>query len=356
MSSFSQQCYTVAMKRSGKTMPNPIKYSALNLVPIREGNNDKEAIDQMVALAQHLEQHQYERLWIAEHHNAPNLVSSATALLIQHALHHTNEMRIGSGGIMLPNHAPLVVAEQFGTLNTLFGDRVDLGLGRAPGTDMATASALRRDQHQGVYQFPDEVQQILQYFGPATKQGYVKAIPAVGKNVPVYILGSSTDSAYLAAREGLPYVFAGHFAPQQMQEAIAIYKERFEPSEYLKEPYVIICLNVIIADSNEEAHYLATTQSQVFASILRGRMDKMQPPTDDLSQLLSPREIAMAEARIQNSLIGDKASVNQQFDALIQKYGSINEIMVVSYIYDTALQHRSYQYFKELIDERNQHL
>ncbi|WP_438799068.1 LLM class flavin-dependent oxidoreductase [Staphylococcus pseudintermedius] len=335
-------------------MPKSMKYSALNLVPIREGNNEKEAISQMVALAQHLEQNQYERLWIAEHHNAPNLVSSATALLIQHALHHTNEMRIGSGGIMLPNHAPLVVAEQFGTLNTLYGDRVDLGLGRAPGTDMATASALRRDQHQGVYQFPDEVQQLLQYFGPDTIQGYVKAIPAVDKNVPIYILGSSTDSAHLAARKGLPYVFAGHFAPQQMQEAIAIYKDLFEPSEYLQAPYIIVCLNVIMADTDEEAQYLATTQSQIFASILRGRMNKMQSPTEDLSQLLSPREIAMAEARLQHSLIGNKASVNQQLDAFLQKHGWIDEIMAISYIYDTDLQHRSYRYFKALIDERNQ--
>ncbi|MCE5477457.1 LLM class flavin-dependent oxidoreductase [Staphylococcus pseudintermedius] len=335
-------------------MPKSMKYSALNLVPIREGNNEKEAISQMVALAQHLEQNQYERLWIAEHHNAPNLVSSATALLIQHALHHTNEMRIGSGGIMLPNHAPLVVAEQFGTLNTLYGDRVDLGIGRAPGTDMATASALRRDQHQGVYQFPDEVQQLLQYFGPDTIQGYVKAIPAVDKNVPIYILGSSTDSAHLAARKGLPYVFAGHFAPQQMQEAIAIYKDLFEPSEYLQAPYIIVCLNVIMADTDEEAQYLATTQSQIFTSILRGRMNKMQPPTEDLSQLLSPREIEMAEARLQHSLIGNKASVNQQLDAFLQKHGWIDEIMAISYIYDTDLQHRSYRYFKALIDERNQ--
>lgn len=255
---------------------------------------------------------------------------------------------------MLPNHAPLVVAEQFGTLNTLYGDRVDLGLGRAPGTDMATASALRRDQHQGVYQFPDEVQQLLQYFGPDTIQGYVKAIPAVDKNVPIYILGSSTDSAHLAARKGLPYVFAGHFAPQQMQEAIAIYKDLFEPSEYLQAPYIIVCLNVIMADTDEEAQYLATTQSQIFASILRGRMNKMQPPTEDLSQLLSPREIAMAEARLQHSLIGNKASVNQQLDAFLQKHGWIDEIMAISYIYDTDLQHRSYRYFKALIDERNQ--
>ncbi|MBY7663698.1 MULTISPECIES: LLM class flavin-dependent oxidoreductase [Staphylococcus] len=334
-------------------MSNHIRYSALNLVPIREGSNEKEAIAQMTALAQHLETLNYERYWIAEHHNAPNLVSSATALLIQHCLSQTRHMRIGSGGIMLPNHAPLIVAEQFGTLNVLYGDRVDLGLGRAPGTDMATASALRRDQHDGVYQFPEEVQQLLQYFGSETNQGYVKAIPAVNKQVPLYILGSSTDSAHVAARQGLPYVFAGHFAPQQMKEALAIYRELFEPSQYLSEPYIIVCLNAILADSNEEANYLATTQAQVFASILNGRMQKMQPPVQDLTQILSPRIIALAEQRIAGSLVGDKATVKEKIKDFIAHYGAINEIMTVSYIYDTTLQHRSYQYFKEVIDEIN---
>lgn len=331
-----------------------MKYSALNLVPIREGSSDIDAIEQMVDLAKHLEQQEYERLWIAEHHNAPNLVSSATAILIQHALSQTTHMRIGSGGIMLPNHAPLIVAEQFGTLKTIYGERVDLGLGRAPGTDMATASALRRDQHDGVYKFPEEVQQLLKYFGPDSNQGYVKAIPAVNKNVPLYILGSSTDSAHVAAREGLPYVFAGHFAPQQMKEALAIYKELFQPSAYLKEPYIIVALNVIVADTFEESQYLATTQAQVFTSILNGRMRKMQPPIDDLGDVLSPREVALAKARLQDSIIGDKASVNQQLDAFIEQYGEIDEIMAVSYIYDTKLQHLSYQYFKEVMDERNQ--
>lgn len=334
-------------------MSNHIRYSSLNLVPIREGSNEKEAIAQMTALAQHLETLNYERYWIAEHHNAPNLVSSATALLIQHCLSQTRHMRIGSGGIMLPNHAPLIVAEQFGTLNVLYGDRVDLGLGRAPGTDMATASALRRDQHDGVYQFPEEVQQLLQYFGSETNQGYVKAIPAVNKQVPLYILGSSTDSAHVAARQGLPYVFAGHFAPQQMKEALAIYRELFEPSQYLSEPYIIVCLNAILAVSNEEANYLATTQAQVFASILNGRMQKMQPPVQDLTQILSPRIIALAKQRIAGSLVGDKATVKEKIKDFIAHYGAINEIMTVSYIYDTTLQHRSYQYFKEVMDEIN---
>ncbi|MCS4485612.1 LLM class flavin-dependent oxidoreductase [Staphylococcus americanisciuri] len=330
-----------------------IRYSALNLVPIREGSNERGAIDEMVTLAQTLEKLSYERYWIAEHHNAPNLVSSATVILIQHALSHTKNLRIGSGGIMLPNHAPLVVAEQFGTLQTIYGDRLDLGLGRAPGTDMATANALRRNQHDGVYQFSDEVSQLIQYFGSDTKQGYVKAIPAVGTEVPLYILGSSTDSAHLAARKGLPYVFAGHFAPQQMKDALQIYRELFEPSEFLSEPYIMVCLNVVMADTNDEAMHLVTTQSQMFTSIMKGRMQKMQPPVHDIHSVLSPQEVAMTDARIQQSLVGDKTTVKQQIRDFIRYYGEIDEIMNVSYIYDTDKQAQSYQYFKEVIDEWN---
>ena len=278
-----------------------IKLSALNLVPIREGQDDKDAINDMVKLAQGLDELGYERYWIAEHHNAPNLVSSATALLIQHTLEHTERIKVGSGGIMLPNHAPLIVAEQFGTMETLFPHRVDLGLGRAPGTDMMTASALRRDQHNGVYQFPEEVEQLEKYFGPGNQQAYVRAYPAVGKNVPLYILGSSTDSAHVAARRGLPYVFAGHFAPQQMKEAIQIYKELFEPSDVLSEPYVIVCLNVIVSDTDTHAEYLASTMAQVMVSITRGRMQPVQPPTDDLKGLLTPREYELAKQRFSGS-------------------------------------------------------
>ncbi|UZW88735.1 LLM class flavin-dependent oxidoreductase [Staphylococcus lugdunensis] len=327
-----------------------IKYSALNLVPIREGQNENDALADMVTLAQQLEKLNYERYWIAEHHNAPNLVSSATALLIQHTLEHTSYMRIGSGGIMLPNHAPLIVAEQFGTLATLYPNRIDLGLGRAPGTDMMTASALRRDQHNGVYQFPDEVEQLQKYFGPENQQDYVRTYPAVNKQVPLYILGSSTDSAHLAARKGLPYVFAGHFAPQQMKDAIDIYKELFEPSDVLSEPYVIVCLNAIIADSDEEAQYLSTTQAQVMISITRGRMQPVQPPTDNLQSLLTPREYEMVKQRQKYSLIGSELSVKQQLEDFIQKYGEINELMAVSYIYDQDKQLDSYRRLKRIIE------
>lgn len=330
-----------------------IKLSALNLVPIREGQNDKDAIDDMVELGQQLDELEYERYWIAEHHNAPNLVSSATALLIQHTLEHTQNIKVGSGGIMLPNHAPLVVAEQFGTMETLFPNRVNLGLGRAPGTDMMTASALRRDQHNGVYEFPEEVEQLQTYFSPENKQAYVRAYPAVNKNVPLYILGSSTDSAHLAARKGLPYVFAGHFAPQQMKEAIQIYKELFEPSDVLDKPYMIVCLNTIVTETDDEAERLASTLAQVFTSIARGKMQPVQPPTDDLKNLLTPREYEMAKQRERNSLIGSEETVKQKLEDFIEEYGEIDELMGISYIYDKAQQVDSFKRLKNVIQRIN---
>ncbi|MEB6169260.1 LLM class flavin-dependent oxidoreductase [Staphylococcus pseudoxylosus] len=330
---------------------NNLKLSALNLVPIREGQDDQAAIKNMVKLAQDLEALEFERYWIAEHHNAPNLVSSATALLIQHTLEHTSKIRVGSGGIMLPNHAPLVVAEQFGTMETVFPNRVDLGLGRAPGTDMMTASALRRDQHNGVYEFPEEVEQLSTYFGPANQQGYVRAYPAVNKQVPLYILGSSTDSAHLAARKGLPYVFAGHFAPQQMKDAIQIYNELFEPSDVLDKPYVIVCLNAVVADTDEQAEYLATTQAQVMVSITRGRMQPVQPPTDDLKGLLTPTEYEIAKQRMQQSLIGSKETVKAKIQDFIKEHGEIDELMAISYIYDQDAQLDSYKKLKTIVEE-----
>jgi luciferase family oxidoreductase group 1 len=328
-----------------------IKLSALNLAPIREGQTDKDAIDDMVKLAQNLEELDFERYWIAEHHNAPNLVSSATALLIQHTLEHTQSIKVGSGGIMLPNHAPLIVAEQFGTMATVFPNRVDLGLGRAPGTDMMTASALRRDQHNGVYEFPEEVEQLATYFGPANQQSYVRAYPAVDKNVPLYILGSSTDSAHLAARKGLPYVFAGHFAPQQMHDAMEIYKSLFEPSDVLDKPYMIVCLNAIVAETDAQAEYLASTKAQVMVSITRGRMQPVQPPTDDLQGLLTPREFELAKQRMAQSLIGSEATVKEKLQSFIAENGDIDELMAISYIYDQEAQLDSYKRLNKLVSE-----
>ncbi|TRZ38464.1 LLM class flavin-dependent oxidoreductase [Niallia circulans] len=328
-----------------------IPVSVLNLAPIRLGQGEKEAIDAMVTLAQATEDMGYSRYWIAEHHNSPTLVSSATSILIKHTLEHTNKIKVGSGGIMLPNHSPLVVAEQFGTMAVLYPDRLDLGLGRAPGTDMKTASALRRAQHDTVYTFPDDVQALLTYFGPEEEQGYVRAYPGANKNIPLYILGSSTDSAYLAAQLGLPYVFAAHFAPGQMEEAISIYKRRFKPSQYLAEPNMIVCLNVIAAETDEDAKREATTMQQFFLNVVRGTRTPLSPPVDSMEAIWGMMEKEMATSMSSMSFIGSKNSVKEQLESFQEKY-DVNEIMAVSYIYDEKKQIRSYEIFKEIVDGR----
>lgn len=328
-----------------------IPVSVLNLAPIRLGQGEKEAIDAMVNLAQATEDMGYSRYWIAEHHNSPTLVSSATSILIKHTLEHTKKIKVGSGGIMLPNHSPLVVAEQFGTMAVLYPDRLDLGLGRAPGTDMKTASALRRAQHDTVYTFPEDVQALLTYFGPEEEQGYVRAYPGANKNIPLYILGSSTDSAYLAAQLGLPYVFAAHFAPGQMEEAISIYKRRFKPSQYLAEPYMIVCLNVIAAETDEDAKREATTMQQFFLNVVRGTRTPLSPPVDSMEAVWSMMEREMATSMSSMAFIGSKNMVKEQLESFQEKY-DVNEIMAVSYIYDEKKQIRSYEIFKEIVDGR----
>lgn len=331
-------------------MKSKFPVSALNLVPIRKGETEQDAIKNMVSLAQNVEKLGYERYWIAEHHNAPNLVSSATTLLIQHTLEHTESIQVGSGGIMLPNHAPLIVAEQFGTMATMFPNRLNLGLGRAPGTDMMTASALRRDSHKGVYTFGDDIKQLLQYFGPEEQQLYVRPYPGVDTNIPIYVLGSSTDSAHLAARLGLPYVFAAHFAPDQMSQAIEIYRDLFEPSEYLDEPYMTVCLNVIVGETDEEATYLSSTMHLMFLSIVRNARMPLQPPTDQLENIWSPQEKYMAQSKTNTSFIGSEETVKQQLKDFQNKY-NVDEIMAVSYIYDLDKQYQSYESFKKIVDD-----
>ncbi|MDQ0227381.1 LLM class flavin-dependent oxidoreductase [Bacillus sp. 7586-K] len=326
-----------------------IPVSVLNLAPIRKGQEPKDAIDAMVDLAQATEEMGYKRYWIAEHHNTPTLVSSATAILIKHTLEHTKSIRVGSGGVMLPNHSPLVVAEQFGTMATIYPNRLDLGLGRAPGTDMMTASALRRSQNDSVYTFPDDVNSLLTYFGPEEKQSYVKAYPGVDTNIPIYILGSSTDSAYLAAKLGLPYVFASHFAPRYMEDAISIYRSRFQPSEYLDSPYMMVCLNVIAAESDEDAKRESTTMQQFFLNVVRGSQSPLQPPVESMDQIWSPAEREMATSMSSVTLLGSKESVKEQLSNFQEKY-NVDEIMAVSYIYDPAKQKRSYEILKEIVD------
>ncbi|MCL6572669.1 MAG: LLM class flavin-dependent oxidoreductase [Bacillus sp. (in: Bacteria)] len=326
-----------------------IPVSVLNLAPIREGRTAKQAIDEMVDLAQAVEKMGYQRYWIAEHHNTPTLVSSATSLLIKHTLEHTNTIRVGSGGIMLPNHAPLVVAEQFGTMATIYPNRVDLGLGRAPGTDMRTANALRRSKNDTVYTFPEDVLALQTYFGPEEQQSNVRAYPGVGTNVPIYILGSSTDSAHLAARLGLPYVFASHFAPRYMEEAISIYRDRFQPSEYLDQPYMMVCLNVIGAQTDEEANLLSTTMQQFFLNVVRGSQFPLRPPVENMDELWNPMEKEMSKSMSSVTLMGSKETIRQQLTDFQEKY-KVDEIMAVSYIYDPNKQKRSFEILKEVVD------
>lgn len=324
-----------------------IPVSVLNLGPVRKDEGMKESIDALVDLAKTTEKMGYERYWIAEHHNTSRLISSATSILIKHVLEHTEKIKVGSGGVMLPNHSPLVVAEQFGTMAHLYPNRVELGLGRAPGTDMLTAQALRRTQSdEAVFSFPEDINQLLTYFGGADVQGPVKANIAIDTNVPLYVLGSSTNSAYLAAELGLPYVFASHFAPRYMEEAIAIYRERFKPSAYLDAPYMMVCLNVVAAESDEEAALEMTTMQQFFLNIVRGTQYPLSPPVEKIKWL--PQEEAAISSMTRATFVGGKDTVHKQLSSFQDSY-AVDEIMAVTYMYDREKQARSYEIFKDIV-------
>lgn len=320
--------------------------SVLDLVPVREGGTTKDALDEMVAIAQHVEKLGYNRFWLSEHHNTATLASSATAILISKVLEHTESIQVGSGGIMLPNHTPLVVAEQFGTLETMHPGRLNLGLGRAPGTDMQTAHALRRTTQETAFAFPQDVVELQNYLKPLGGQGPVQAHPGVGTAVPVYILGSSTSSAQLAASLGLPYVFAAHFAPQQLEQALQIYRNGFKPSEYLAEPYVMVCVNVVAADSNEEAEKLATSSDQFYLNVVRGSKNLLQPPLDTMDGQWSYREEMMVRGMSQYTFKGDEETISEQLGKFVAQL-QIDEVIAVSYIYDQEKRKRSFEVLKQ---------
>ncbi|CAM3957065.1 LLM class flavin-dependent oxidoreductase [Alkalicoccus chagannorensis] len=325
-----------------------IPVSALNLVPLREGKTKQEALHDMVDLAQHLESLQYNRYWISEHHNTSTLMSSATPLLIQHVLDHTKEIAVGSGGVMLPNHTPLAVAEQFGTMATLHPGRVELGLGRAPGTDQQTAAALRRGAgNQAVHAFPEDIEELQRFFGPEEVQGRVQAHPGMDTNVPLYILGSSPDSAVLAARLGLPYAFAAHFAPTYMEQAIDIYRSRFEPSDVLDQPHMMVCANLIGAETDAEAEKEMTSLHQFFLNVIRGTQNPLQPPVDSMEGLWTPPEAAAAQQMTSVSFVGSKDTIAKQLEEFQERF-AVDEIMAVSYMYDTEKQKQAYTMLKEI--------
>jgi luciferase family oxidoreductase group 1 len=272
-----------------------IKFSVLDLVPVTQGNAIKNSFENSLELAQKAEELGFERFWISEHHNMASVASSATAILIGYVAQGTSKIRIGSGGIMLPNHSPLVVAEKFGTLETLFPGRIDLGLGRAPGTDQKTAMALRRMRRETVQDFPNDIQELQRFFSSVNSSQPVRAIPGEGLDIPIYLLGSSTFSAHLAGELGLPYAFASHFAPTHLYTALNLYKQSFKPSSQLEKPYSIACVNVIAADTDNEAHRLSTSQKQFALGIIRNERKPMPPPIESMDGLWNGTEQAAIE-------------------------------------------------------------
>lgn len=332
-------------------MSKNINISVLNLVPVREGSNATGAFEDMITLAKHVDKTTYQRYWISEHHNMRSLASSATRQLIQHILQNTDEIRVGSGGVMLPNHSPYIVAEEFGTLHAIFGDRLDLGLGRAPGTDMLTANAIRRSNHEGVFSFKDEIEELRRYL--ADNGAALVAYPGEGSNVPLYVLGSSTDSAHIAAKLGLPYAFASHFAPAQMNEAFIIYENNFVPSAQLDKPYKMASVNVILADTKSQAEYLATTHYQTIIGLIRNKREQLQPPVDSMDGLWTPMEENTIKQQFPIQFLGDKADAMASLEKFQDKY-NVDELIVASYIYDMDALLKSYDLFAEVVSDYNE--
>lgn len=326
-----------------------IPYSILELASVASGSTPAETFKNSLDLAQKAEKWGYNRFWLAEHHNMISIASSATSVLIGYIAGGTSGIRVGSGGIMLPNHSPLIVAEQFGTLGSLYPNRIDLGLGRAPGTDQVTAHAIRSDRMQSVYQFPEEVSQIQQYFSD-NRGAKVRATVAEGVEVPIYILGSSTDSAWLAAKKGLPYAFASHFAPTHLHEALNIYYNNFQPSEYLQEPYTIAGINVIAAETDGEAERISTTLIRMMLGVMTNNIDYMQPPTDMTPELRELLYNPAFQRMLQYAFIGSKESVKQKAEDFLKQTG-VNELMVASHIYDHKDRLNSYRIFSEVMKE-----
>jgi luciferase family oxidoreductase group 1 len=310
-----------------------IPYSILDLSPIVEGATAAEALKNSVSLARHAERLGYNRYWLAEHHNMPGIASAATAVVIAHIAAATQEIRVGAGGIMLPNHAPLVIAEQFGTLESIYPGRIDLGLGRAPGTDMLTARALRRNLEDSDVQFPRDVQELMGYLADEQPGQRIRAIPGAGLKVPIWLLGSSLFSAQLAAILGLPFAFASHFAPEQLTDAIEIYRSRFEPSERLAKPYAMVAANVIAAKTDEEARRLFTSVQQSFIALRRGRPSKLPQPIDRIEDFASEAELALVRRALAVSFVGNLDEVRRRLSDFIAKIEP-DEIMITGHIYD----------------------
>ncbi len=325
--------------------------SILDLSLITEGSTAAQALSNTRDLAQHADGWGYERFWVAEHHNMPGIASAATSVVIGHVASGTSTIRVGSGGIMLPNHAPLVIAEQFGTLEALYPGRIDLGIGRAPGTDRMTATALRRTLNGDVDEFPRDVHELQNYFREPQFGQHVRAVPGTGLNVPIWILGSSLYGAQLAAAFGLPYAFASHFAPAAMMQAIGVYRSRFQPSEQLSEPYVMVGFNVFAAETDDEAQLLKSSAQQSILSLRRGQPIRLPPPVADFESQLTPPEFAMLSEALTCSVTGSPETVRKGFEAFIAQTEA-DEVMVSSRIFDHAACLRSFEIVAELMIEK----
>lgn len=324
-----------------------IPYSVLDLAVVTEGSNPREAIERSRELAVLTEELGYNRFWMAEHHNMEHIASSATSVLLGHMAEATSRIRIGSGGIMLPNHSPYIIAEHFGTLATMYPGRIDLGLGRAPGTDQTTAHAIRPNRMQEVYNFPNNVAQLQNYLSKENTD-QVRAYPGDGTEIPIWILGSSTDSAHLAAKLGLPYAFASHFAPQQLMEAIQIYRQEFQPSKQLDDPYIMAGINVIAADTTEQAEYLSTSTKQMFVGVITGERKPLPPPVDDINEVLSFQHQMAMKQMLTYSFVGDKEKISQEITDFLKKT-EVDEIITASYIFDHQQRLKSHRLFSEVI-------
>ncbi|GAB3233819.1 LLM class flavin-dependent oxidoreductase [Algoriphagus aestuariicola] len=322
-------------------MSSHFPYSILDLALIREGSDAADAYARSLDLARHAETWGYKRIWLAEHHNMPYVGSSAPAILMGYIAGGTQSIKVGSGGIMMPNHSALMVAEEIGTLERLYPGRIDLGLGRAPGTDQRTASALRRGRVETVNDFPQDLEDLQRYFSQDNSRSDVRAFPAEGLDVPIYILGSSMSSAILAAERGLPYVFASHFAPAYFMQAVKYYQDHFRPSEYLREPFVMACINVIAADTDAEAHYLATSFYQMALGIVRQQSYPLRPPVEDMSNVWSQPEAAAIQNMMAVTYVGTRDAVREGLEDFVRHTG-INEVMITSNLYDHAARLHSF--------------
>jgi luciferase family oxidoreductase group 1 len=330
--------------------PGAIPFSVLDLAPIRQGGSAAEAFRNSLDLARHVEQWGYHRFWLAEHHNLPGVASAATAVVIGHIASGTSRIRVGAGGIMLPNHPPLVIAEQFGTLASLYPGRIDLGLGRAPGGNYQTALALRRDMGAGDT-FPRDLLELMSYFRPSSGQA-VRAVPGEGLDVPIWLLGSSDYSATLAAELGLPFAFASHFAPEYLHEALALYRERFQPSTALDRPRVMIGVNVFAADTDAQARRLFTSLQQQFLNLARGTPGQLPPPVDSMDGLWSPAEWARAERTTRVSVVGTPQRVREGLEALLDETGA-DELILTAQVYDHPARLRSFELAAQVCREIN---